>query len=237
MKVTGTLNGQSVNKTFNQTLTDIRISVGGGNDSVTIADNLTLPTVVDGGAGDDFLKGGGGADLIFGGDGVDTINGAGGDDNVDGGAGNDSVTGGLGRDLLLGGAGDDTVQGGDGNDFLIGGLGADQLYGQNGFDILVGGSVAVREPATDSLRQVLTDWNPATPGIHDALRARLIVTDDPASIDRLERRGRHRLVLVVGSARYARSRGGRSEELTTACFWPSRARTRSQGVKESRCQL
>ena len=105
---------------------------------------------------------------------------------MDGGAGNDSVTGGLGRDLIFGGTGDDTLQGGDGNDFLIGGLGADQLYGQNGFDILVGGLAAVRDVVNDSLRKVLDDWNPAAPGIYDALRARLAVTDDPASADRLQ---------------------------------------------------
>ena len=60
------------------------------------------------------------------------------------------------------------------------------MYGQNGFDILVGGTVTVREPATDSLRQVLTDWDASLPGIHDTLRARLVVTDDPVSADHLE---------------------------------------------------
>jgi Ca2+-binding RTX toxin-like protein len=186
VKVTGTINGQSVNKTFKQTLTRIRVSTGGGNDTVTIADGITLPTVVDAGAGDDSIKGGGGPDLIFGGNGNDTINGAGGDDDVDAGAGNDSVIGGLGRDLVLGQAGDDTVQGGDGNDFLIGGLGADQLFGQNGDDILVAGSAAVRDPLSDSLRKVLTDWDPAVTGIHVGLRGRLAVTDDPTSADRLQ---------------------------------------------------
>jgi Ca2+-binding RTX toxin-like protein len=186
VKVTGTLNGGSVNKTFKQTLTGIRILTGAGNDSITIGDGITLPAFVNAGAGADYVKGGGGSDVIFGGDGDDTINAAAGDDTVDAGAGNDTVTGGLGRDLLWGGTGDDTIQGGDGNDFLIGGLGADSLYGQNGFDILVGGTVTVRESATDSLRQVLTDWDASLPGIHDTLRARLVVTDDPASADRLE---------------------------------------------------
>src|SRR5262249_4363455 len=142
-KVTGTLNGQSVNQTFRQTLTQIRVSVGGGNDTVTIADAITIPTVIDAGAGADSVKGGGGSDLVFGGAGNDTISAAAGDDNVDAGAGNDSIIGGLGRDLLMGGTGDDIIQGGDGNDLLIGGLGADQLFGQNGDDILVAGSVVV----------------------------------------------------------------------------------------------
>jgi len=185
-KVSGTINGQSINQTFRQSLTRIRASMGGGTDSVTIANGITLPSVVDGGAGTDTLKGGGGADLLFGGDGNDTINGNAGDDTIDAGAGNDSVTGGVGLDLLFGGTGDDDMQGGDGNDFLIGGLGADQLYGQNGFDILVGGSVVLREPSTDSLRQVLADWNPTTPGIFNALRARLNVTEDAVSADNLQ---------------------------------------------------
>src|SRR5262249_28296938 len=185
-KVTGTLNGQSVNQTFRQTLTQIRVSVGGGNDTVTIADAITIPTVIDAGAGADSVKGGGGSDLVFGGAGNDTISAAAGDDNVDAGAGNDSIIGGLGRDLLMGGTGDDIIQGGDGNDLLIGGLGADQLFGQNGDDILVAGSVVVRNPASDSLRQVLTDWNPAAPGNVAGLRDRLVVTDDPASAHHLQ---------------------------------------------------
>src|SRR5262249_12805998 len=129
-KVTGNINGQSVNQTFRQTLTQIRVSVGGGNDTVTIADAITIPTVVGAGAGSDWVKGGGGSDLVFGGAGNDTISTAAGDDNVDAGTGNDSLIGGLGRDLLMGGTGDDNIQGGDGNDLLIGGPGADQLFGQ-----------------------------------------------------------------------------------------------------------
>jgi len=157
VKITGTLNGQSVNKTFKQTITRIRVNTAGGNDTVNIADAITIPTIVDGGAGDDNLKGGGGVDLIFGGAGNDTINAAAGDDDVDAGAGTDSVIGGLGRDLVLGGTGDDTLQGGDGNDLLVGGPGADHLFGQNGDDILVAGSAVVQNPSSDSLRAVLTD--------------------------------------------------------------------------------
>ena len=44
---------------------------------------------------------------------------------------------------------------------MIGGPGVDLLFGQGGNDILVGGSAAVRNPSTDSLRKVLTDWDPA----------------------------------------------------------------------------
>ena len=161
------------------------MSGGGGNDNVTIATAITIPTILDGGAGDDSLRGGNGNDLIFGGDGRDTILSNNGDDDVDAGAGDDTVTGGVGRDLLLGGVGNDTLRGGDSNDFLIGGLGADQLFGDNGNDIVVGGSAVVRDPAADSLRLVLIAWDPAVTGIHAALRDRLVVTDDSASVDRL----------------------------------------------------
>jgi len=36
------------------------------------------------------------------------------------------------------------------------------------------------------LRQVLADWNPTTPGIFNALRARLNVTEDAVSADNLQ---------------------------------------------------
>jgi Ca2+-binding RTX toxin-like protein len=184
-KITGTINGQSVNKTFRQTLTRVRVNADGGNDTVNFANSWSVPTVVVAGAGDDSVRGGAGADLILGGDGQDNLQGYNGDDDVDGGAGDDSITGGLGRDVLWGGTGNDTIQGGDGNDFLIGGLGADELYGQNDHDIVVGGSAATRNPA-DSLRTVLTDWDPLVTGIYVDLRARLAVSDDPASSDRLQ---------------------------------------------------
>jgi len=104
--------------------------------------------------------------------------------DVDAGAGNDSVTTGAGADVVTGGDGDDQVTGGAGNDFLIGGLGADLLSGLTGDDILVSGTATVVS-STDSLRQVLTAWDPTTPGIYADLRSRLVVTDDPAATDTL----------------------------------------------------
>ena len=104
--------------------------------------------------------------------------------DVDAGAGNDSVTTGAGKDVVTGGDGDDLLTGGAGNDFQVGGLGADLLSGLTGDDILVSGTATVASPP-DSVRQVLTACDPATPGIYADLRSRLIVTDDPAATDTL----------------------------------------------------
>jgi uncharacterized delta-60 repeat protein len=176
VKVVATLNGTNFNQTFSG-VTRVRVDTKGGNDTITFASNLTLPTWTDAGAGNDTVTGGGGADEIYLGDG---------DDTADAGAGNDFVAGGAGKDLIQGGTGNDTLYGGDGDDLVIGGPGVDQLFGQGGNDILVGGSAAVRSPSTDSLRKVLTDWNPASTGVggYADVRARLQVTDD-GSGDRL----------------------------------------------------
>src|SRR5262249_9738451 len=69
----------------------------------------SLPAVVDGGGGNDFLSGGGGKCTVH------------------GGLGDDSVMGGIGQDLLFGDEDDDTVVsvGGTQNDVLSGGPGFD----------------------------------------------------------------------------------------------------------------
>ena len=72
-----------------------------GNDNVDIADNISLPAKLNGGAGNDILDGGGGNDLL----------------SADGGGGN--VYGAGGNDVLSGGAGgDDWLWGEDGHDIL-----------------------------------------------------------------------------------------------------------------------
>ncbi|QDU18781.1 tandem-95 repeat protein [Urbifossiella limnaea] len=174
VRVQGSLNGSSVNQTFTG-VTAVRVDAEGGNDSINLS-ALALPTWVDAGAGNDTVTGGSGADQIYLGDGNDT---------ADGGGGNDLVAGGTGEDLIQGGAGDDDLYGGDGDDFVIGGPGVDDLYGGLGNDILVGGTAAVRS-GSDSLRKVLTDWNPAATGTggYANIRSRLRITDDGAA-DRL----------------------------------------------------
>jgi len=75
---------------------------GDGNDQTTITVS-GLPTLQDGGAGNDLLQGGDSGNILIGGPGDDTL------------------TGGLGRDILIGGTGADRLQGLEGDDLLIGG--------------------------------------------------------------------------------------------------------------------
>jgi Ca2+-binding RTX toxin-like protein len=81
----------------------IQVQGLGGNDNIFVSDLIKLPTVINGGAGDDALVSGSGPAIMVGGD------------------GNDLLFGGAGRDILIGGNGQDTLNGGDGDDILIGG--------------------------------------------------------------------------------------------------------------------
>lgn len=135
-----------------------RIDVFGdnGNDTITVS-TLTIPTILSGGEGADYLLGGAGSDAIYGRWGNDTlgggagknflygnddddrISGSGGRDYLFGDAGNDRLYGNAGDDYLEGGGGADRAWGGDGNDVLTGGSGNDFLYGEGGKDSLYGG--------------------------------------------------------------------------------------------------
>jgi Ca2+-binding RTX toxin-like protein len=110
-------------------VTSIRADLGGGDDRLSIAADLTLPTTLAGGAGRDTLVGGGGADLIFGNEQPDLLDGGGGNDTLVGGGGNDRLFGGggFGKDRLSGEAGDDTLDGQFGDDRLLGGSGSDTV--------------------------------------------------------------------------------------------------------------
>lgn len=108
-----------------------------GNDIFT--NNTGLPSVADGGQGNDTLRGGSAIDQFSGGDGNDTLLGNGGNDTLIGGGGDDSLDGGEGNDTTDGGVGNDTENGGDGNDVLLGGPGIDSLNGGGGDDSLDGG--------------------------------------------------------------------------------------------------
>ncbi len=55
-------------------------------------------------------------------------------------AGGDTLDGGAGNDTLTGASGNDILDGGNGNDTLNGGDGNDQLFGGNGDDVLHGGA-------------------------------------------------------------------------------------------------
>lgn len=102
-----------------------RIEMGHFDNLVTDGPRVEIPSMIDGGAGNDTIIGGDANDLLVGGRG---------NDNIDGGAGNDLLSGGDGKDKLHGQDGNDTLFGCAGNDGLSGGLGADQFSGGRGSD-------------------------------------------------------------------------------------------------------
>jgi Ca2+-binding RTX toxin-like protein len=98
-------------------VTKLTVRAKAGNDSVRIDESNgsftdTIPTTVDGGAGDDNLAGGSGAETLVGGDG---------NDQIDGNRGNDLALMGAGDDTFVWDPGDgsDTVEGEDGSDTLL----------------------------------------------------------------------------------------------------------------------
>ena len=95
---------------------DIEVDAGSGDDSVTIDESNgvftdSIPTTIDGGAGNDRLVGGSGAETLVGGSGNDSIDGKRGNDVVRMGAGDDSFVWdpGDGSDVVDGQAGTDTM--------------------------------------------------------------------------------------------------------------------------------
>ena len=102
----------------------ILVNAAAGNDYVEIKPGIaaTIPTTLNGGAGNDHLIGGRAKDLI---------NGDAGNDLLYGNAGNDTVNGGDGRDLIVGGAGADVLNGNAGSDFIVArdGSGTDKVDG------------------------------------------------------------------------------------------------------------
>lgn len=95
---------------------------------------FTIPTRIQGRAGNDNITAGDGADIIHGGEGDDLINGGGANDKVFGGRGLDTINGGAGNDFLSGGGGGDSIEGEGGNDRLWGQKGINTLNGGEGDD-------------------------------------------------------------------------------------------------------
>jgi hypothetical protein len=125
----------------------IEIYLGDGNDHATIAGNICIPVMMDGGAGNDHLKAGRGPAVLIGGSGNDKLIGSpsndviyGGDGNdiIQGNGGNDVLYGDAGCDVIYGGKGNDRIYGGDGNDIIHGGGGKDVIYGDAGCDVIYG---------------------------------------------------------------------------------------------------
>jgi Ca2+-binding RTX toxin-like protein len=98
-------------------VTSIAVDAAAGDDVVRIDDSNggftdSIPTTIDGGAGDDTIAGGKGVETLRGDDGNDTIDGNGGNDLAFLGAGDDSF-------VWDPGDGSDTVEGQDGTDTLV----------------------------------------------------------------------------------------------------------------------
>jgi Ca2+-binding RTX toxin-like protein len=109
--------------------------LGGGNDTFSVAPDLTLPigAVIDGsrrplsgGIGDDRIVSGTAGDLLDGGVGLDTLLGGRGEDLLGGGGGRDKLAGGSASDGLFGGGSPDKLAGGGGRDLCNGGNGKDK---------------------------------------------------------------------------------------------------------------
>lgn len=90
--------------TFNGPISRVVVFGLAGDDKIKIEDSVSVPALLDGGAGNDKLNAGGGNSVLL------------------GGSGNDKLKGGKGRDLLITGTGADELQGKDGDDILIGSL-------------------------------------------------------------------------------------------------------------------
>jgi RTX calcium-binding nonapeptide repeat (4 copies) len=95
------------------------VNAGGGDDSVTVAREVSVPVTLRGGPGQDRLVGGAAGDKLVGGADADVLVGRAGADSLFGGLGDDRLVGCSGNDLLNGDGGTDTLLGGSGQNDLI----------------------------------------------------------------------------------------------------------------------
>ena len=118
-----------------QILGDVKLE---GGEDFYFSKRGTVDGVVDGGAGNDYLRGGQFDDMLMGGDGYDIMRGGHGNDKMWGGADSDTLYGNKGNDKLRGDDGNDNLVGGKGNDKMWGGADNDTLEGGRGNDVLWG---------------------------------------------------------------------------------------------------
>ena len=112
-----------------------------GNDKITLASNVKLDSLLDGGNGADTINGGGSNSVMLGGSGNDTLTGFG---------------------ALVGGADNDILKSSGGRSLMIGGAGADNLTSQFGNDILIGGTTN-HDADPFALASLRAEWNLNTP--------------------------------------------------------------------------
>jgi large repetitive protein len=106
----------------------VDITLGDGNDSVTVGVGVPATSISAGGGNDSILATNAAADSVGGGPGNDTINVTGDGSSLSGGMGNDSIIaggtgstvgGGQNNDTLVSTSGDDVLNGGAGDDFFF----------------------------------------------------------------------------------------------------------------------
>ncbi len=141
-----TVNGTSYDYDLNQ-INGILLGMGGGNDTVVVAQDVSIPATINGDDGDDSLVGGAGDDWLLGGYGNDTLQGGTGNDDLSGsesgpGTHNGSVSvwgppwPASSLDSMDGGPGNDTLRGSSQNDTMIGGSGNNEILEQSNFNYL-----------------------------------------------------------------------------------------------------
>ena len=113
-----------------------------GDDEIRLQPTVSVDSMLNGDAGNDFIRGGVGVDTIYGGAGNDRLFGRDGDDLIFGEAGNDRLLGMEGNDTLEGGSGANTLTGGAGNDQITGGDDIDTVFGSGGNDTIYAGGGA-----------------------------------------------------------------------------------------------
>ncbi|WP_241194031.1 calcium-binding protein [Pseudomonas synxantha] len=117
----------------------LEIHTNGGDDDVSMADDLELPVSVKLGNGNDRFKAGGGRINAYGGAGNDTLTLGRGVAYAEGNDGDDSITAGTGYSVMYGGNGNDKLRAGSGGSYMDGGSGNDRLEGGSGHNVMNGG--------------------------------------------------------------------------------------------------
>lgn len=113
----------------------------GGDDRVTIDDDIDTNVEVWGGLGDDDVKGGGGHDILL------------------GGAGNDKLYGGDGRDLIIGGTGADRLYGDAHDDILVAGFTAfDEEFNALAPSMFAASTRLAFHVQRQALEAILAEW-------------------------------------------------------------------------------
>ena len=123
LSITATLNRASLKVKSNDPFTAITILGYGGNDTITLATSLRLPTRIVESNGNDSITAGDADVSVTAGNGNDTVTVGNGNNTVTLGNGNDTMALGNGSNVVVEGNGSDSVTAGNGNNLIVGGLG------------------------------------------------------------------------------------------------------------------